>query len=121
MGDGQQVKTGGVTLCTDSYKPEEVSLLRKVLQENFGLLTNIHKKKNIKNPDLPYERIYLRKDSFLSIRDSLKEHTHSSMLYKLNIKESDETKSDLSTTSGNTNKLENTSDFSDVGSDLGVD
>jgi hypothetical protein len=43
------------------------------------------------------------------------------MLYKLNIKESDETKSDLSTTSGNTNKLENTSDFSDVGSDLGVD
>lgn len=45
MDDGQHVKAGGVTLCTDSYKPEEISLLRKVLQVNFGLLTSIHKKK----------------------------------------------------------------------------
>lgn len=43
--DGQQVKSGGVTLCTDCYKPEEISILRKVLQENFGLITSIHKKK----------------------------------------------------------------------------
>ena len=45
MDDGQQVKTGGVTLCTDSFKPEEIGILRKVLQDNFGLLTSIHKKK----------------------------------------------------------------------------
>lgn len=49
MDDGQQVKRGGVTLCTDSYKPEEISILRKVLLENFNLITSIHKKKILKN------------------------------------------------------------------------
>ena len=116
MDDGQQVKTGGVTLCTDSYKPEEISILRKVLQDNFGLLTSIHKKKNVQNPDSPYERIYLKKESFSNIKDSLKEHTHSSMLYKLNIKEKD---SELEI--NKENNIEITSDFSDNGSDLGVD
>lgn len=27
MDDGQQVKKGGVTLCTDSYNSEEISIL----------------------------------------------------------------------------------------------
>jgi hypothetical protein len=29
MDDGQQVKRGGVTLCTDSYSEEEVDLQKK--------------------------------------------------------------------------------------------
>ena len=31
MDDGQAVKKGGVTLCTDCYKPEEVNLLKFAL------------------------------------------------------------------------------------------
>lgn len=45
MDDGQQVKKGGVTLCTDSYNSEEIDILRKALNNNFNLLTTIHKKK----------------------------------------------------------------------------
>ena len=45
MNDGQQVKRGGVTLCTNSYKPEEISILKKVLLKNFNLITIIQKKK----------------------------------------------------------------------------
>ena len=45
MDDGQQVKRGGVTLCTDSFNSEEVSILRNALKTNFNLITSIHKKK----------------------------------------------------------------------------
>lgn len=31
MDDGQQVKRGGVTLCTDSYSTGEISILREAL------------------------------------------------------------------------------------------
>ena len=44
MDDGQRVKRGGVTLCTDSYKSEEISILRNALKTNFDLLPSIHKK-----------------------------------------------------------------------------
>ena len=45
MDDGQQVKRGGVTLCTDSFDLEEVKILQEALKTNFNLETNIHKKK----------------------------------------------------------------------------
>jgi len=45
MDDGQQVKRGGVTLCTDSFKSEEISLLRNALSSKLNLTTTIHKKK----------------------------------------------------------------------------
>lgn len=45
MEDGQRVKNGGVTLCTDSYKHEEIEILRSVLKDNFNLSSSIHSKK----------------------------------------------------------------------------
>ena len=44
MDDGQKVKRGGVTLCTDSFKSEEISILREALKTNFNLITTIHQK-----------------------------------------------------------------------------
>lgn len=118
MDDGQQVKTGGVTLCTDNYKPEEVSTLRKVLQDNFGLLTSIHTKRN---NDSTYERIYVKKESLGNIKESLQEHTHSSMLYKLNIDKSELEETRANINNKEENKKDTASDFSDTGSDLEID
>jgi hypothetical protein len=84
MDDGQQVKKGGLTLCTDSFNSEEISLLRKALETNFNLITSIHTKKGKK--DMIYERIYINKYTLEEIKPSLKEHMHNSMLYKKNDK-----------------------------------
>jgi hypothetical protein len=45
MDDGQQVKRGGVTLCTERFKTEEIKILRDALKTNFNLDTTIHNKK----------------------------------------------------------------------------
>ena len=45
MDDGQQVKKGGVTLCTDSFNSYEVNILREALKTKFQLKTSIHEKK----------------------------------------------------------------------------
>ena len=82
MDDGQQVKRGGVTLCTDSFSSDEVSILRDALKTNFNLITSIHNKKG-SNGSI-YERIYINKDSLESIKPSLIPHIHDSMLYKVN-------------------------------------
>ncbi len=82
MDDGQQVKNGGVTLCTDSYSEGEVDLLRKALEKAFNISTTIHDKKG-KN-DALYQRIYIGKSSLEELKPSLKEHMHDSMLYKIN-------------------------------------
>jgi hypothetical protein len=82
MDDGQQVKRGGVTLCTDSFNSEEVNILREALKNNFNLITSIHMKKS-KNDSL-FERIYINKISLNEIKFLLKEHMHESMLYKIN-------------------------------------
>ena len=81
MDDGQQVKRGGVTLCTDSYNSNEINILREALKTKFNLLTSIHLKKGKNNN---YERIYIQKSSLDEIKPSLKEHMHDSMLYKIN-------------------------------------
>jgi LAGLIDADG DNA endonuclease family len=83
MDDGQQVKKGGVTLCTDSYNSEEVNILREAIKANFNVETTIHKKKS-RIIDTVYERIYINKNSLEDIKPSLMEHLHSSMLYKIN-------------------------------------
>lgn len=113
MDDGQQVKKGGVTLCTDNYKSEEISVLRKALEDNFNLITSIHTKKG--GNDATYERIYINKKSLDEVKPLLKEHLHSSMLYKINepIETSD---------SGNSNlNLKPEISQSDIGSDIGSD
>jgi hypothetical protein len=89
MDDGQQVKRGGVTLCTDSFKSNEIQTLREALKANFNLDTSIHNKKS--KVDLMYERIYINKSSLDLIKPSLKEHMHKSMLYKINEEQEIET------------------------------
>jgi LAGLIDADG DNA endonuclease family len=44
MDDGQEVKRGGVTLCTDNFSYEEVLLLKSVLETNYKITSTIHKK-----------------------------------------------------------------------------
>jgi hypothetical protein len=82
MDDGQQVKRGGVTLCTDSYSTGEIIILREALKKNFNLEISIHNKKGAN--DAIYERIYIKKDELENIKPSLKSHMHESMLYKIN-------------------------------------
>ena len=84
MDDGQQVKRGGVTLCTDSFNSEEVGFLRlrESLESNFNLITSIHNKKSSSGSS--YERIYINKDSLDSIKPNLIPHMHETMLYKIN-------------------------------------
>jgi hypothetical protein len=113
MDDGQQVKRGGVTLCTDSYKPEEISLLREALKTNFNAITSIHKKKG--SSDSVYERIYINKDSLEELKPFLKQHIHETMLYKIN-----ENANNLNT-SGELNENLNKKIENDIGSDIGSD
>jgi hypothetical protein len=111
MDDGQQVKNGGVTLCTDSFNSKEIGVLREVLRTNFNLITSIHKKKG--KDDSVYERIYINKTSLEEVKPLLKDHVHSSMLYKIN------EKPELLDTSEK-NKVEQTGFDSDFGSDIDI-
>jgi hypothetical protein len=79
MVDGQQVKRGGVTLCTDSYSSEEVKLLRKALNCVFNIDTTIHRKKGGL-----YERIYIGKAGLNKIKPEIKPFIYDSFLYKIN-------------------------------------
>ena len=83
MDDGQKVKRGGVTLCTDSFQLDEVESLRSLLAQNFDMFTTIHKKKN-KVGEI-YNRIYINKESLDLIKPNLIPHMHESMFYKVNV------------------------------------
>lgn len=83
MDDGQQVKKGGVTLCTDNYTLREVNVLRKALENKFNIKTTIHFKKG-KNEYI-YYRIYITKHSLESIKSFLIPYFHSSLLYKIHV------------------------------------
>lgn len=83
MDDGQQVKRGGVTLCTDSYNTEEVNFLKEALKEKFNLDTTIHRKKS-KTGSI-YERIYIPKAGLEEIKPQILPHIQNSMLYKVNV------------------------------------
>jgi len=80
MDDGQEVKNGGVTLCTDSFTFEEVDLLKAALESKFNILTSIHNKKGKENY---YKRIYIGKSSLNQLKPLLEEHMHETMLYKI--------------------------------------
>lgn len=82
MVDGQAVKRGGVTLCTDSYRPEEINILKFALENKFGITTSIHNKKG--SGGNYYERIYIGKSSLDQLKPELNSHFHDSMLYKIN-------------------------------------
>jgi LAGLIDADG DNA endonuclease family len=58
MDDGQEVKNGGVTLCTDSFTFEEVDLLKAALESKFNILTTIHNKKGKRERKLLQKNIY---------------------------------------------------------------
>lgn len=52
--DGQLVKNGGITLCTDNYILDEVNLLIKALTNKYNMKCSIHYKKS------KTDRIYYR-------------------------------------------------------------
>ena len=115
MDDGQQVKRGGVTLCTDSFNSEEISVLREALKTNFDLITSIHTKKG--SSGSTFERIYINKNSLESVKPNLMEYMHDSMLYKINEKpETIENSGEI--TNSPTNNIEQ-GDVTDFGSDIG--
>jgi hypothetical protein len=80
MDDGQRVKRGGVTLCTDSFKSDDIQILREALESNFNLKTSIHIKRGVSE----YERIYINKETLDSLKPNLIPHMHETMLYKIN-------------------------------------
>jgi hypothetical protein len=77
MDDGQYVKRGGLTLCTDSYSYDEVLLLKSILENKYDLSCTIHNKNNL------YFRIYISGRSLPLITKLVSEYMHPSMLYKL--------------------------------------
>lgn len=79
--DGQLVKRGGITLCTDSYILQEVELLIKILENKYNLKCTIHIKKGISGSE--YYRIYIGRKSLYEIKPLLIPHIHKSFLYKL--------------------------------------
>lgn len=81
--DGQLVKRGGITLCTDNYTLSEIELLIKALYDRYNIECSIHKKKG--KTDKIYNRIYIKKNSFEKIKPLIIKHIHKSFLYKLHI------------------------------------
>jgi len=79
--DGQQVKKGGITLCTDNYTLSEVELLIKALNKRYQAECTIHNKKG--KSDRIYHRIYIKKNSLESIKNIIIPHIHKSFLYKI--------------------------------------
>jgi hypothetical protein len=47
-GDGQLVKEGGITICTDNYTIEEVNVLISALNYKFNANCSIHKESKFK-------------------------------------------------------------------------
>lgn len=47
MDDGQYVKNGGLTLCTDNFTSREVAVLKTILENKYGLLCTLHNKKKM--------------------------------------------------------------------------
>jgi hypothetical protein len=67
--DGQKVSNGGITLCTDSFKPAEIKLLRNALMSVFGVSTTLHR---------DGKRIYIGKSGLMKLQPLLRKHVHKS-------------------------------------------
>lgn len=81
--DGQLVKRGGITLCTDNYTLAEVELLIQVLANLYNAKCSIHYKKG--RADRIYHRIYIGKSSFDNIKPLITQYVHRSFLYKVHV------------------------------------
>jgi hypothetical protein len=81
--DGQLVKNGGITLCTDNYTLDEVNLMIKALTNKYDLKCTIHLKKGKLNKIYP--RIYIGKKSLDKIKPLIIPYVHASFLYKLHL------------------------------------
>lgn len=97
MDDGQRVKKGGVTLCTDSYSHSEIENLREALESKFNFVTSIHRKKGTEEGTI-YERIYINKESLDEQKHLISPHLHESMLYKINMEVFKQNTSDMELT-----------------------
>lgn len=84
--DGQLVKNGGITLCTDNYELEEVESLISALSNKYGLRCTIQElaPKKGKNGNI-YHRIYISKTTFNLLKPLIVDHVHPSFLYKLHM------------------------------------
>jgi hypothetical protein len=76
MDDGQYVKNGGLTLCTDNFTSEEVQRLKLILESKYGLICTLHKKNN-------NQRIYLSGKSMPVLLNLVRPYMHTSFMYKL--------------------------------------
>jgi len=81
--DGQLVKNGGITLCTDNYTLAEVELLIKSLVNKYNIKCTIHYKKS-KTVRI-YYRIYISKNSLNYIKPLIIPYMHESFHYKLHV------------------------------------
>lgn len=81
--DGQLVKNGGVTICTDNYSAVEVDLVVEALANRYGLSCSVHNKKG-KNGKV-YHRVYVKKSSFDVLKPLILPYVHTSFLYKLHL------------------------------------
>jgi len=80
-GDGQLVKKGEITLCTDNYTLSERERLIISLKDKFDADCSIHNKKG-KSGNI-YHRVCINKASFDAIKPLIIEHIHESFLCKL--------------------------------------
>jgi hypothetical protein len=82
MDDGQEVKRGGITLCTDSFSYEEVLILKSVLEKKYKFTCTIHKKLNKTNTKI-YYRIYISGKDLPLLSSLIKKYMCPCMLYKI--------------------------------------
>jgi hypothetical protein len=78
-GDGMPTKSGGLTLCTDSYTLLEVKFLINVLNIRYGLICTIH------TPRKNQYRIHISKHSMDIVRTLVSSHMPKSMKYKIHL------------------------------------
>lgn len=76
MDDGQYVRRGGVTLCTDNFTLAEVNTLKQVLETKYGLICTLHNKKGNK-------RIYISGKSLPRLAGIVGPYMHPDFMYKL--------------------------------------
>lgn len=81
MDDGQAVKRGGVTLCTDNFTHAEVLEMKRVLECKFNLQCTIHNKNIAKG----YYRIYISRKSLAELRELVRPYMVASMMYKVDL------------------------------------
>jgi hypothetical protein len=79
MGDGSFVKTGGLTIFTDSYSIIDVVRLMNVLMIRYDLDCTIH------IPRKAQYRIFISKRSMAKLRTIVSPYMEPSMLYKIHL------------------------------------